>query len=131
MTPTELLEATKRDGGAMPLIISLDASVRELRDDLHAFKREVKGEITDLRLDVAALSGNVKALGERSDKHLAGYKAIVSEIRSELKGDIVEMKGDIKAISARLDAQQMRLGWHLTIFGIVIAVVVAAIQLWR
>ncbi|MBQ9526240.1 MAG: hypothetical protein IJR68_01405 [Fretibacterium sp.] len=45
--------------------------------------------------------------------------------------ELAEVKGDIKAINARLDTQQTKFGWYLTLFGLIIAVVVAAIQFWR
>ena len=57
---------------------------------------------------------------ERMDKHLAQYEVIASHI-----------EGDIKALNARLDTQQTKFGWYLTIFGLVITVVIAAIQLWK
>ncbi len=54
------------------------------------------------------------------DKYLAKHDAIAASI-----------EGDLKAITARLDAQQTKFGWYLTLFGIVITVVIAAIQFWK
>ena len=54
------------------------------------------------------------------DKYLAKHDAIAASI-----------EGDLKAITARLDAQQTKFGWYLTLFGIVITVVITAIQFWK
>ena len=116
---------------AMPLIHSIDKSVRGLKEDLWAFKKETNSAITEVRQDISTLQGEIKAineriegrfdvLNERIDKNFAQYEAVANE-----------MKGDIKAINARLDTQQTKFGWYLTIFGLIITVVVAAIQLWK
>lgn len=119
MTPRELLEATKTDNSAMPLIMSLDDSVRELKDELYSFKREVKDDTTNIRMDVAVLSGKVEALNERIDKNLAEYKAIASD----MKTDNTRLEGKIDAVNARLDALQVKIGWYLTVFGLIIALI--------
>ena len=66
------------------------------------------------------IDGKIDVLSERIDKNLAQYEAIVSNT-----------DGEIKAINARLDTQQTKIGWYLTIFGLVITIVIAAIQLWK
>ena len=96
-----------------------------------AFKKETNSAITEVRQDIFTLQGEIKAinervegrfdvLNERIDKNFAQYEAVANE-----------MKGDIKAINARLDTQQTKFGWYFTVFGIIITVVVAAIQLWK
>lgn len=116
MTPRELFEATKTDNSVMPLIMSLDDSVRGLKNDLYDFKREVKDGMANMRMDIAVLNGEVKAMGERFDKKLI-------EVRSELKEDIIEIKGDIKSTNARIDALQVKIGWYLAAFGVIIALI--------
>ena len=124
MAVRNLLEAPKDvDDGVMPLIVSLDASVRELKDDLYHFKREVKDDITNIRLDVAVLGGKVEALNERVDKNLAEYKVIASEIQGEMRTNDARLEGKIDAVNARLDAMQVKMGWYLTAFGLIIALV--------
>ena len=113
--------------GALPLMRSMDKSIREMKDDFHSFKKETNSAIAELRQDVSTIKediggikSDVRVMNERIDKNLAQYEAIASE-----------MRGDIKAINARLDTQQTKFGWYLTLFGLVITVVVAAIQLWK
>ena len=69
----------------------------------------VENSIKDVRKDIDSLYGHVNKL----------YDAVGG------------MQGDIKAINARLDTQQTKFGWYLTIFGLIITVVIAAIQLWK
>ena len=49
----------------------------------------------------------------------------------KLQDDVSELKANDKALAARLDTQQMKFGWYLTIFGLIITVAVAAVQLWK
>ena len=121
MTPRELLEATQTDKSAMPLIMSLDDSVRELKEDLYNFKREVKDGMAEIRVDVAAFGGKVEALRERVDKNLAEYKAVASDMRA----DNARLEGEIKAIRAELAALK---SWYLPLWGIIMTLIIAAIQ---
>ena len=112
---------------AMPLIHSIDKSVRELKEHLWGFKKETNSAISEMRQnisalkeDMSAIKGDIRVMNERIDKNLAQYETIASHI-----------EGDIKAMNARLDTQQTKFGWYLTIFGLVITVVIAAIQLWK
>ena len=121
MTPRELLEATKTDNSAMPLIMSLDDSVRELKDELYDFKQENKNGMANVRMDVAVLGGKVEVLSERVDKNLAEYKAIASE----MKADNVRLEGEIKAIRAEIAALK---SWYLPLWGIIMTVILTVIQ---
>lgn len=104
MTPRELLEAAKTDNSAMPLIMSLDDSVRELKDKLYEFKREVKDGMTNLRMDIAVLGGKVEALNERVDKNLVEYKTIANEMRADnARLDAIEGKVLYSATMTRRD----------------------------
>ena len=62
----------------------------------------------------------VERMAAIMDKYLAKHDAIAAGI-----------EGDLKAITARLDTQQTKFGWYLTVFGIVLTVVIAAIQFWK
>ena len=111
----------------MPLIRSIDKSVCGLKDDLWTVKKETNNSIAELKQDISALKedareikSDMRVMNERIDKNLAQYEAIANE-----------MRGDIKAMNARLDTQQTRFGWYLTIFGLIITVVVATIQMWK
>ena len=85
---------------------------------LNLTEQKAMNERLEARIDV--LDSRIDVLSERIDKNLAQYEAIASNI-----------EGDIKAMNARLDTQQTKFGWYLTIFGLIITVAVAAIQLWK
>ena len=112
----------------MPLIMSLDDSVRELKDDLNGFKREVKDGMANMRMDVAVLSGKVEAMSERIDKNLAEYKAIASDIQGEMKANNARLEGEIKATRAELAALK---SWYFPLWGIIMTAILAAIQLLK
>ncbi|MBR1418331.1 MAG: hypothetical protein IJ576_05140 [Synergistaceae bacterium] len=107
-----------------------------------------------VRKDVfdAAL-GRIEALIDRS---LAKQEALASRMRedtnssisrlreetnnsiSKLQQEMSEMCKDMKAISARLDAMYIKLSMNIavshvivTVFGIIVTIVIAAIQLWK
>lgn len=111
----------------MPIIEGIDKNIGALREQVEALAKAV----ASLTLTVSELKGDVKVMSERSDKNLAEYKAIASDIQGDSNTKNARVEGDIKAINARLDAQQTKFGWTLTVFGIIITVVIAAIQFLR
>ena len=97
---------------------------KRLEEKIDAFSERMNQTLALMneRIDkkFTQIDGKIDVLSERIDKNLAQYEAIVSNT-----------DGEIKAINARLDTQQTKIGWYLTIFGLVITIVIAAIQLWK
>ena len=58
---------------------------------------------------------------ERVDKNLAEYKAVASDMRA----DNARLEGEIKAIRAELAALK---SWYLPLWGIIMTLIIAAIQ---
>ena len=95
--------------------------MREMMDE--QFKRleaVVEKNLARQEAIAADIKGEMKAMNERIEKNLAQYEAAAGNI-----------EGEMKAISARVDTQQTKFGWYLTVFGIIITVVIAAIQFWK
>ncbi len=84
--------------------------------------------LAEIRLDNVKLRSELK--DEMKSRH-AELKDDIKAVQGELKDDINELRGDIRVINARLDTQQTKFGWYLAVFGLVITVAVAAIQLWK
>ncbi len=84
--------------------------------------------LAEIRLDNVKLRSELK--DEMKSRH-AELKDDIKAVQGELKEDINELRGDIRVINARLDTQQTKFGWYLAVFGLVITVAVAAIQLWK
>ena len=99
---------------------------------------EIKMDNAQLRSE---LKGEIKVMDEHFERKFDVLNERIGRVEKDLKttrGDTVslkaiasEMRGDIKALNARLDTQQTKFGWYLTIFGLVITVIVAAIQFWK
>ena len=95
----------------------IDAVNERLEAKIDAVNERLETKFDALREHV---EDRIDVLCERMDRNLAQYDALANDI-----------KGDIRTLSARLDTQQTKFGWYLTIFGIVITVVIAAIQFWK
>ncbi|MBQ9566352.1 MAG: hypothetical protein IJU98_12275 [Synergistaceae bacterium] len=121
---------------------AFDIQIKAIRDREDADER-----ISDIRFDYMRemMDSQFERLEAVVEKNLAKHEAIAESIRNDMKsinermdrmeknvayhGEAINrLEGDVKAISARLDTQQTKFGWYLTAFGIVITVVVAAIQ---
>ena len=83
--------------------------------------------ITQVSSKIEGVLGQIKKDVESNTNDIREMKKDIGN----LYGDVSDIKGDVKALNARVDTQQTKFGWYLTIFGIVITVVIAAIQLWK
>lgn len=61
----------------MPIIEGIDKNISALSGQVEAFTKAV----ASLTLTVSELKGDVRVMSERSDKNLAEYKAIASDIQ--------------------------------------------------
>lgn len=107
--------------GVMPLVRGIDKDVREVKENLWAFKKETNSAIAELRQDVSTLKGEVSAL--KTDV-------------SVLKADVSLLKGDVRSLGVRMDGFDKRLDdlhqsqnrWF-TLLGILVAAVPIAVAL--
>ena len=104
----------------------------ELKDEMKSLRTELKDDIKSLR---SGLKDEMKSLHTELKDDMKSLRTELKDdikgVRSELKEDISELRGDIRVINARLDTQQTKFGWYLAIFGLIITVVVTAIQWWK
>ena len=114
---------------AMPIIISIDKELRELKDDFFSFKKETRSDISELKRDVSTLKQDVSTLKQdvftlkQDVAILKNDVATLKDDTKELKRDVSDIKGDIKAINASFNAIQIRFGWYLAIFASIIALI--------
>ncbi len=111
---------------AMPLIHSIDKSVRGMKDDLWSFKKgtdnsiaEIKQNLSALREDATEIKGEIKVMNERIDKNLANYEAISSRI-----------EGEVRAVNATVQALQQRRSWDIAWISLAVAIGIALIQIF-
>ena len=105
---------------------SLEKSMGRLTEELSEQKALAKE--TDNRIKALdARIDNVEKNMDRMEKSLDR----LGDRTERLQNDMSDLKGGVRALAARLDTQQTKFGWYLTIFGLVITVVVAAIQFWK
>ena len=90
----------------------------------------IAGSLIEQKAMAKETANSIKAIDERLGRVEKTVDKL-SEKVERLQDDVSELKGDSKAMNARLDTQQTKFGWYLTIFGLVITVVIAAIQLWK
>ena len=86
---------------SLPIIQSIDKSVKELNQNFYEHKRETERRLTNLENDVSGLKKDVTDL-----------KNDVSELKADMKNvtsEIGELKGDVKTLSARVDGIDKRL----------------------
>ena len=121
------------EGKIENVVTRLSAGISENRSEIKALRVQMatKEELSAVKNDVKALKAQVA-----SKENLTAVKDDVKALNVQVsqmatKEELSEVKGDIKAIIARLDTQQTKFGWYLTLFGLVITVVVAAIQFWK
>ena len=110
----------------------LAQTLAEIRLDNVKLRSELKDEMKSLHTELKDDIKSVRSELREDKKSLRGeLKEDIKSLRSELKEDINELRSDIRVINARLETQQTKFGWYLTIFGLIITVAVAAIQLWK
>ena len=100
----------------------MDNYIREMRNDLYIFRREVIRDVSELKQRMT----NLEASDVQHDKNISKLQSDVSELKEdvkELKRDVSEIRGDIKAISAGFGATQNRFDWALVILGIFVALI--------
>ena len=107
--------------GNLPLIQSIDKSVKKLSDEFYEFRRE-----TNNRFDIV-------------EKDIAFLKKENIEIRSDIskmKDDISDLKTDVKSLSVRMDGMDKRLddlnqsqNKYFTLLGIMVAVIPIAVAI--
>jgi len=94
----------------------------------------IAGSLVEQKAMAKETASSIKAIDERLgrvEKHIERIEENFNGKIERLQNDVSELKGETKALSARLDTQQTKFGWYLTIFGLIITVVIAAIQLWK
>ena len=97
----------------------------------------IAGSIAEQRAMARETGNGIKAVNEHIRHveerigHVEKNLDKLNEKVERMQGDISELKASDKALTARLDTQQTKFGWSLTVFGIIITVVIAAIQLWK
>ena len=69
----------------------------------------------------------ISAIKDSLDSHLAETKAIIernaAEMRVEvekLRADFNDLRGDVKSLSAKVDSIQVKFGWYLALFTVLI-----------
>ncbi|MBQ9564133.1 MAG: hypothetical protein IJU98_00965, partial [Synergistaceae bacterium] len=81
--------------------------------------------VAEIRLDNAnlrnSLESEMSVLRGKLEDEMIG-------LRGEYKEDVRELRSDIRVINAKLETLQTKFGWYMAMFGIVITVSVAAIQ---
>ena len=90
----------------------------------------IAGSLAEQRAIARETGSSIKAINERIS-HVEKNMDKLNEKFEKMQGDISELKGNEKALTARLDTQQTKFGWYLTLFGLIITVVVATIQLLK
>ena len=121
----------------MPLIQSIDKSVRGLRDDIYAQQKDINkltGDFNVLKSDVVILKRDVQGLKE-------DVRDLKEDTRS-LKSDVSEIKGDAKSLFTHIDGIDKRIndihhsqtigftiiGLLITISSILIPVILSFLQ---
>ena len=85
---------SRSEVSSLPLIQSIDRSVKEFKQKLYEHEQDSKHEISSLNKEIANL---------RND---------FAEVRSDVNGlkqDVAEVKGEIKTLNARIDGVDKRL----------------------
>ncbi|MBR2208330.1 MAG: hypothetical protein IJ859_05910 [Synergistaceae bacterium] len=74
--------------------------------------------ITDIR---------ISAIKDAIDSHLAETRALIEKNAAEMRGDVEQLRadfndlrGDVKALSAKVDSIQVKFGWYLALFTVLI-----------
>ena len=110
------------------IIEDIDSKVAEIKEQSHSLNKD----INNIKVDISRLDGNIKAMNERTDKNIAEYKVLLSDLRSELREDISDIRGDIKALAAQNTALQNKFSWNLAWVGIIMGLVLAIVQhFWK
>ena len=90
----------------------------------------IAGSIAEQRAIARETGNSIKVINDRLG-HVEKNLDKLNEKFERMQDDISELKANDKALTARLDTQQTKFGWYLTVFGLIITVAVAAIQLWK
>ena len=94
----------------------------------------IAGSLVEQKAMAKETANSIKAIDERLgrvEKHIERIEENLNGKIERLQNDVSELKGNDKVLVARLDTQQTKTGWYLAIFGIIITVAIAAIQLWK
>ena len=108
----------------MPLIQSIDKSVRGVRDDVYAQQKEINkltGDVNVLKSDVAILKRDVQGLKEDVQDLKEDTRSLKSDV-SEIKGDAKSLFTHIDGIDKRIDDIHHSQTIGFTIIGLLIAV---------
>ena len=90
----------------------------------------IAGSIAEQRAIARETGNSIKVINDRLG-HVEKNLDKLNERVERMQDDISELKANDTALTARLDTQQTKFGWYLTVFGLIITVAVAAIQLWK
>ena len=88
---------------------------------------EQKDLVKDIRIEISAVGDRVDRIEKNIDRMGKDIDRLNERIEG-IKENIGEARGEVKAVGARLDAHETKFGWYLAAFGLIITVVVAAIQ---
>ena len=86
----------------VPLLLSMRASLADLRDDVKTLRTETRSDMADLRDDVKTLRTET-----RSD--MAELRDDVQTLRTETRSDMADLRGDVQALGERVARIEGRL----------------------
>ena len=107
---------------SLPLIQSIDKSVKELKHGLYEHQRTTDNRLANLENNVSGLKNDAANL--KND--VIGLKTELSETRAELSGEIKTLSARVDGIDKRLDdMNKSQNGWFMVLGFLVAAVPVA------
>ena len=118
------------DDGTMPLIKSIDNSVRGLNNELYKHRHETEHRFVNVERDVSELKAESKEI-----------HADVQELKSSIRELIVKLDGNADRLDTRVDGLEKRIDdlhnshnkWF-TVFGVIFgvtAIAVAVVQVLK
>lgn len=118
----------ERVSGIYPLLRSIDASVRELKDSLYDHERESgmrlrkqEEESSSLHKEQTEMKISVGVMEHRQTDMGTALNGLVETVR--------ELKSDVKALTVKVDTLQSKLGLYISLLGIGLSVVLVIFQL--
>lgn len=113
--------------GIYPLLRSIDASVRELKDSLYDHEREsgmrlrkLEEETSSQRKEQTEMKISLGVMEHRQTDMGTALSGLVETVR--------ELKSDVKALNAKVDTLQSKLGLYISLLGIGLSVVLVIFQ---
>ena len=111
---------------SLPLIKSIDKSVKEIKQDLYEYQRAAEQRLSNLERDTAEL----KNITSKLQNEVQEMKSDIKELRIEMQGNVKTLSTQILEVHKRIDDTRdsqnkwfMLLGFLVTAVPIVIAIV--------